>query len=658
VNPPPVIPTPRPAYLDVLQRVGYPQDVVVTDFETYFDKTYKMGKGGLSTIGYIMDSRYEEIGVATLMVDADLPFAPKQATFWPNVEEQLQWMQRKYGPNLERCTVVIQNARFDGLILGRKHDIAPPYVVDTIALSRHQDARNTHNLADICDRLGLPPKGDTMQFSGKHWATMTPDEQLAMHQYSCNDAEREWDVFTRLLPRLTRPEVEIPLQRHTLRLFLEPELAFDFTEADRLSGLMSAQVSKDMPEGLVPKDISGNLSFVKLLGEALAETGERVPMKEGKKGMIAALAKDDSAVAELKRHRNPRVRSLIKARAAVKSWPLHIRRLQAMTAQARAAGGRLPNPLSYYGAHTGRWSGGEGINTCNLPTRGEGLAKEMKHCLVAPEGHVLLLADLAAIEARGNAWISGQGDLRLAFEQNRDVYSEFASEALASPCRKAMGSDPAPVKSLLTLRRAFGKMCILALGYGMGAVTFLDRLEKDPELRAKVESGEFDLLFCKRHVDGYRNKYSKICTFWRSIEDAFKFTTKYGQPRTLHGLSFSRDGTTTRMQLPSGRCMFYPHAACGADGRLRWHWGDLWGGTLTENVVQAMSRDLLAEAMLRMEARGVRIGHHVYDSVVAVVPENQADAAATIVSDELIRVPEWAKGWPLGVELSISKRYE
>jgi hypothetical protein len=233
--------------LAVLRKIGWPTNIVVLDWETFFSADYHMkGKGskGLSTIEYIEDRRFEEIGVACL--EFNQPAIDRRATFWPGVKEQLLWLQRQYGKNLERATVVIQNARFDGTILTRKHGVTPPYLVDTIALSRHQDARNTHSLADICDRLCLPPKGDTMQFKGKHWETMTAEEKAAMHQYACNDAEREADAFCILLPRMTRPEVELPLARHTLRLFWEPDLAFDQKLAEELLVKMDQAVDVAM----------------------------------------------------------------------------------------------------------------------------------------------------------------------------------------------------------------------------------------------------------------------------------------------------------------------------------------------------------------------------------------------------------------------------
>lgn len=579
--------------------------------------------------------------------------------FGPKVGEFLAGLQDLFGENLDTLTVCGQNLRFDGTILVRKHAITPPFVIDILALSRHLDARNTHNLKDLCNRWNLPPKGETVRFKGLHWSSMTDEQKLAMVEYANNDAEREADLFAILLPKLTRPEIELPLQRHTLRLYWQPELEFDFKEAKSLTKRMEAQVALDTePVGSTPKELSGTNSFVALLGKALAETGETVPCKTGKKGMIAALAKDDRGLKALKVHKNPRVRALVKARQAVKSWPLHIRRVGSMVKQATAAGGRLCNPLSYYAAHTGRWGGGEGINTCNLPTRGSGLATEMKHCLVAREGHVLIMADAAQIEGRGTAWVAEQDDLTAAFARGEDVYSSFASEVLAAPCRKPIKSDPIPVQRLYLGRRALGKVGILGLGYGMGAVRALEYMHQYPELESKIESGEIDLGFCKRFVDAYRNKYRMITKFWRDIENAFRYTTKYGQSQTVRGLTMSREGTTTILRLPSGRCLFYPHAHVSADGQIGFQWGPLWGGTLTENVVQAMSRDILVEAILFVEDHGFRVAHHVYDSIVCSVPIEQQTLCYACVCEALKQTPKWATGWPLDVEATIGRRYE
>jgi DNA polymerase len=274
----------------------------------------------------------------------------------------------------------------------------------------------------------------------------------------------------------------------------------------------------------------------------------------------------------------------------------------------------------------------------------------------------LVMSDSAQIEARGVAWFAGQTDLCEAFAQNRDVYSEFVQDNLALYCRKPRKDDPKPVRDLLSVRRATGKVPILGAGYGLGAARCFEYMETYPELRPKVQSGEIDLIFCKRLIDAYRNKYRAIPAFWRDLENAFAYTTRYGQPRTLRGLTMSREGTTTVLTLPSGRSLFYPHAHVDGEGKLKWQagreWPYLWGGTLTENVVQAASRDLLGEAILYTEAHGFRVSHHCYDSLVVVSPEDRVEECKAVVEAALTHPRAWAEGWPLGCETTIGKRYD
>lgn len=641
-------------WVDVLESIGWPTDVVTLDFETYFSKDYSLSK--LSTIEYIESRHFEEIGVAILECTAGWN---RPTTFWPDAKAEVEWLQARYGPDLEHCTLVIQNARFDGTILARKHNCTPRYVIDIKFLSRHLDARNRHGLQDICAREGLIAKGDTKQFLGLHWADMTKDQQLAMHRYACNDAEIEFAAFKKLLPRITRPEVEIPLMMHTQGLYWTPRLAFDFDKAsDLIVQINNKIIEETRAVGATVRELRGEASFKKILGEALAETGETVPMKQGKTKMLLAVAKDDFPVKDLLRHKNPKVRAVMKARLAMKSWPLHQKRVQSMVAQARAAGGLLCNPLNYYGSHTGRWSGGEKINTCNFPARGGGLKCEIKKCLIARPGHVLIMADAAQIEARGLAWIAGQTDLLEAFARDEDVYSQFAAEVLAAPVRKPQKDDPPPVAKLLGGRRALGKVGILGMGYGMGPSRALDYMADFPELAPKVESGEIDFDFCKRFVYAYRNKYPMIPKFWTDVENVFRFALKYDEVRTLRNLTFTRSGTTVEVRLPSGRCLFYPQAAVIAYNQLRYRWGHLWGGVICENVVQAISRDILAEAILFIEDQGFRVLHHIYDSVIVDAEESQEAEALAVVNESLTRVPDWALNWPLGVESFTGKVYQ
>jgi hypothetical protein len=94
------------AWVAVLRQAGWPQDVVVLDFETYFDADYRMGKGHLSTIEYIQDARFEPVGLGRLIVRGEYAFTERKASFWTDVAGELRSLQDLYGERLERCTVV------------------------------------------------------------------------------------------------------------------------------------------------------------------------------------------------------------------------------------------------------------------------------------------------------------------------------------------------------------------------------------------------------------------------------------------------------------------------------------------------------------------------------------------------------------------------
>ena len=130
----------------------------------------------------------------------------------------------------------------------------------------------------------------------------------------------------------------------------------------------------------------------------------------------------------------------------------------------------------------------------------------------------------------------------------------------------------------------------------------------------------------------------------------------------LRGLELSRAGTTTVLKLPSSRCLFYHGAAIDREGKISYQAGPtrekLWGGVLVENVVQAASRDVLAEAILYIEDHGFRVGHHVHDSIVVSVPIAQQTLAYMCVSEALTQAPAWAPTWPMGVEATLGSRYE
>ena len=684
---------------EILKLADYPENWVVIDFEAYFDAEYSLKK--MSNWAYIKDERFEVIGCGFKFsppIKTDQLAVP---TFFiegdGHVGGYLNDLEICYGEeNLENITVVIQNAQFDQLVLQEHYGIKPKYVVDIKHLDAHFDSRRSHALKDIAKREGLPPKGDTKDFIGLHLGDMTPEQRAAMESYCKNDIRIEYMAFEKLMPYLTNPAVELPIAQHTTDLYLNPRFDFDYELADKLTTGMTAYIEaacKDV--NLTKEQLSGNLSFVTALQTVLPD-GECVPTKAGKRpgekmtallgqpGVIPALAKTDEGCLMLLAHPDRKVYKLMEARKAVKSWPLHVKRVAAMRTLADSCKGVLPVPLNYYGCHTGRWSGGGGINLFNLGGAGRAgqgthpLITKMRQLLRVDAGK-LLISDAAQIEARILAWLAGQEDMLQAFADGRDIYSEFGTKLFAARLRKPRDTDPPPIYSLYTIRRGFAKDTILGAGFGMGANKFHQRCLENPGLRPMFDSGQYDRPFVQRLINGYRTTYSRIPAFWKTCERCFKLVVKYPhevQRYALEGskvgqgdlLTFWNDGGTVNVQLPSGRVLYYPHAVIrpammSKDHRLlydqlKYHHGPLWGGTLTENIVQAIARDLLVYWILECEKQQLPVLLHVYDEIIALSSEYFAEENLSLLMAIMSAGPSWAAGLPLAAEGQISDTYK
>lgn len=230
-------------YKKILQNIDWPTQILLIDFETYFDQEYSLSK--LSTVEYVMDKRFEFTGCGFHL---QLPSDDNHSYFITPVElEHYLWEQQEiYGKNLEQLTIIIQNAKFDALILQEKFGIKPPYIIDTLDLARHYDARMKHGLKDLAKLFELKAKGNTQQFKGLHYEKMGTIQKKALEIYCLADVSIEASLFKILLPLLSNPSVEIPLAKHTLELFLNPKVKLDFEKAEKLKIDMENELNQTL----------------------------------------------------------------------------------------------------------------------------------------------------------------------------------------------------------------------------------------------------------------------------------------------------------------------------------------------------------------------------------------------------------------------------
>ena len=310
--------------------------------------------------------------------------------------------------------------------------------------------------------------------------------------------------------------------------------------------------------------------------------------------------------------------------------------------------GRLRGGFQFFGAHTGRWSG-RGVQPHNFPRAAlespvatEAAILDLKLGLGADDFTLkalvrptftgpMVVNDYAAIEARVLAWLAGETWALQAFNDGRDIYVETANR---------MGPG---------MTRTHGKVAVLALGYNGGVAS----------LRAMGAEGTDGAL--KRIVNQWRGTNSNITALWSEMQDAFRLGGPVGNFITVEV-----DGDSRLIRLPSGRAIYYhdcqfnwvetqygpkressfrdPKAARGFRTRT-------YGGRLIENVTQAVARDILAEALVRLDAEGYDIIGHVHDEVLVLGGDIQG------VSEVMVEAPPWATGLPLGSAGFTTYRY-
>ena len=265
------------------------------------------------------------------------------------------------------------------------------------------------------------------------------------------------------------------------------------------------------------------------------------------------------------------------------------------------------------------------------------LSQLIRTMLIPKPGHIFIICDFSAIEARVLAWLAGEQWRMDAFKRGDDIYCASASQMFGVPVVK---------HGINGELRQKGKVAELACGYGgaSGALVSMGALEqglKEEELPGIIES--------------WRTANPKIVQFWWDIERAAIDTTQDHKDRKVGKISFQYASNTLWMVLPSGRKLAYinPKLKPNRFGKMaltyegvgtsgKWMRIEQYGGRATENCCQATARDLLAEAMWRLEKAGLCIVGHVHDEVILEVPEGSITVEE--VSAIMNQNPPWSEG--------------
>lgn len=623
-------------------------DIVTIDFETYYDKDYSLSK--MTTEKYIRDPRFEVIGVGIKVND--------YPTDWYSGGTPGNFLRSmKY----DNKAILCHHTAFDGAILAWKFGINPKLWLDTLSM-----AKPAHNvtvggsLASLSAFYTLGAKGsEVVNALGKRREDFTKEELARYAEYCINDVELTYKLYKKL--RRGFPATELLVIDQTIRMFTHPVI-----ELDTKLLMQHLQNVRDSKVDLLRQALHGNttdtpeqLTDILMSNDKFAAALERLGVEPPTKvsprtGLTAfAFAKTDLGMQELQEHPDERVQALANARLGIKST-IEETRTEALIGVADR--GRLPIMLNYFGAHTGRFSGGDKMNLQNLPKRGN---NTIRRALKAPEGHVLVACDSAQIEARVVAWLAGQESLLEAFRDGRDVYSEFATEVYG---RKITKADK--------VERFVGKTCILGLGYGMGAEKFRRTLE----IGQGGVSVNIDIDEAQRIVRVYRSVNHKIPQLWLQCSSALGGMLHRAEGSICDKVQYTEEG----VHLPNGFVLRYPALRSSisnyeyigdsrnfkkflkqrvTQGNEEITYTKIYGGKMTENIVQALAAQIIREQMAAVAAKGLRVVLQVHDEIVASVPEKQAKESLDIMLTQMSQPPRWAPDLPLACEGGYASNY-
>jgi DNA polymerase len=604
--------------------------LVALDFETYYDKNYILSK--LTTEEYVRHPDFEAIGVGIVIVDLAAKKIIDRGSWHTgsNIRTALEAI------DWNDAVAVAHNAHFDGAILTWHYGINPRKWMCTLSMSHPLHGASVGgSLARLSEHYGVGVKGKEVILAlGKRLRDFTPDELHRYGKYCVNDTALCLAILLKMLPHFNNTELAVI--DTTIRMYTEPTIDLDIDLLQQ--HLIAVKHNKDtllQQSGYDQETIMSNEKF----GEALRSLGVEVPTKiSARTGKVAyAFAKTDKGLTDLLTHNNILVSTLVEARLGVKST---IEETRTQNFIGVASRGKLPIMLNYYGAHTGRFSGGDKLNLQNLPKRGN--SKVLRQALKAPPGYTLIGCDSSQIEARIVGWVSGQDDLVQAFREQRDVYCEFASDVYGRTVTKADKTE-----------RFVGKTAVLSLGYGSGAAKFKEML--------RIQGGvDIDHHEAERIVRIYRQKNFKVTRFWNlcnnMLSDLYRGVSGYVHPQVRY--------ENNALWLPSGLPILYPGLKQNMNGftyqrrRSKTSVEDvkIYGGMVVENIVQALAALVIREQMAEI-AKYYKVVLQVHDEIVIIAPSEEAEQAQNKLIQIMSTPPSWAPDLPIACEAGHAANY-
>ena len=478
-----------------------------------------------------------------------------------------------------------------------------------------------------------------------------------------SDAPEKWELFKTYCIRDVDVEKQI---RNKLSKFPIPDREQKLYCMDQRINDRGIMVDQELIGHAVACDLLYKETVTKKAYEisGLENPNSVSQLKEwlNEKGIeVDSLAK--AAVEDLVENTQGDVAEMMKLRLAMSKTS--VKKYEAME-RSVCPDGRVHGLLQFYGANrTGRWAG-RLVQIHNLPQNhmedlelARSLVKEGRYDLVellydstpdvlselirtafvARPGCRFIVSDFSAIEARVMGYLAGEGWVMEEFRGAGKIYEQTASKMFHIPIGEITKGSP---------YRARGKVASLACQYGgaegalisMGALNFVE----EEELKGLVQS--------------WRTANPHIVNYWYEIDGAVKAAVKERKMTKVGMVTVYYQSGMLKIALPSGRVLSYVRPRMtvnrfgsesvsyeGIGTNRKWTRIESYGAKFCENIVQATARDVLAEAMLRLEKKGFDIVCHIHDEVVLEVPEGTSSVEE--VNEIMAVCPDWCEGLPL-----------
>jgi len=624
---------------------------ITIDFESYYSKEYSLRK--MTPVEYILGDQWECFGAAVALGDTGRPAWLDEPTLIKFVRRLR--LRQSQG---EKIKMVSHNALFDMPVLAWRYGFVPDLMIDTLGMSRSllQAFTPSVSLEKVAQHLGLPAKTKTiLKAEGMRWADIRNAPWYREYlEYACNDADLCRRIFMKLRGQF--PQEELLIADQVLRCAVIPRFQIDqdllYQHKHQIEQAKEALLSRC---GVASKaDLMSNDKFAEALRGLGVEPPTKISPLTGR--VTWAFAKTDTAMGELEEHPDPNVQALVAARLGYKSTIEETRTQRLINISncswlyrepMDAPGAWLPIPLRYSGAHTHRLSGDWKINMQNL-----GRGSPLRDALKAPEGYTVVTCDASQIEARVVAWLAGQDDLVEAFAQGRDVYSEFAEQEVYHY----------PVSKATKPERFVGKTSILGCGFGVGGPKFHNMILTQSRLQLGMEM-DMTLEQATAIVQAYRRRNHRIKALWDTFNGVIPQMAYNNVGLQVGPLVVEKQA----ILLPNGHRLFYHNLRQerSGEGKLEWTFTyagkpkRIYGGKMTENVVQALARIVTMGATLTMKRKWGKydLAHQVHDELVYVVRDHDVEAFEADLVKAMSTPPRWARGLPLAAESGKGKSY-